>query len=726
MDMDLSSDEDVYPPVSEVSGSLGAKVPSTSAPKKKKKPPLIPPVTKAKIKLASSSARQKDPLPPVSVVASAGHTGQAASVTGASKGPPLHQVSNSTGVNGQVERGPSTGVGGGSTASQTVNGQDSVTPVCVSLAPSTHSQLGYGANVDQPSSVWDPSGTPLAVLSSAPNPVGPGAPLPVVSEVGTLGPRMSHVIQGPSNPTGHGSYPQGVMRPAYGYPIPRISGYPTRPGFSDIRFSGYPDNRPPGYSDFRISGYPDYGTRFPGYSDPRFAGFPDPGWAAPPAQSHQAYGPHPTDSFGVWRRGLPGPEGPPHTHPAPPAAGVMAPPPPPPSTAFGSVDGAGAAAPTASDVSVDSRSVRLWLESDTTSVVSVDHGPPTLPLPTPVGMAVSLEGSSSSESSDSDASEDSTPGPAAPTMDHPTSAYYLISKYMPESVVQGAPAPAGGTVFGVAAPTKTKLSIPDEFKDLVRSEYAARSDLKKPHSVKRIGPSLTFDDASTEALFAPKKISKEASRFGAKVNRSVEAPALRSADRRLIEVEGGIRSGMRLSAFLSILLSLRSRSSELKISAEDSRVLDELLLPLSAQVFRQLTAVSLRVTEDRQRNLLSHLALTDALDIRPWVDSLDPAAPLLFGGQFHSLCSSELSELKQAEELAKKITSTKKKSSKRSHATAVSSASATWQQNPPSTSTPPPPKKVKKHKSKRSRRSGGSSAKFPPPPSQAKAKGGRG
>ena len=255
MDMDLSSDEDVYPPVSEVSGSLGAKVPSTSAPKKKKKPPLIPPVTKAKIKLASSSARQKDPLLPVSVVASASHTGQPASVTGASKGPPLHQVSNSTGVNGQVERGPSTGVGGGSTASQTVNGQDSVTPVCVSLAPSTHSQLGYGANVDQPSSVWDPSGTPLAVLSSAPNPVGPGAPLPVVSEVGTLGPRMSHVIQGPSNPTGHGSYPQGVMRPAYGYPIPRISGYPTRPGFSDIRFSGYPDNRPPGYSDFRISGF---------------------------------------------------------------------------------------------------------------------------------------------------------------------------------------------------------------------------------------------------------------------------------------------------------------------------------------------------------------------------------------------------------------------------------------------------------------------------------------
>ena len=186
----------------------------------------------------------------------------------------------------------------------------------------------------------------------------------------------------------------------------------------------------------------------------------------------------------------------------------------------------------------------------------------------------------------------------------------------------------------------------------------------------------------------------------------MDAKAFSGPDRRIQEVEAGIRSGMRLTAFLALALTLHFRTKELEVSSEDAALLNECLLPLVALVYRQLAATSLRVTEDRQRALLAHLRLSSAADVRPWIESLDPAAPHLFGGKFQTLCAAELSDIKQAEELAKQASSSRKsvgrQSAPRAPAISAAASAAGWTTNQTEASE----LKKKKKKPKRPKKSG--------------------
>ena len=559
----------------------------------------------------------------------------------------------------------------------------------------------------EPSSDSGPSGTPLNVPGGIPV---PGDPPPAASDVGSLAPGTAQAVQGPSFPTGSYGYPYGYPRPPPGYPIYRTPSVPIRPGFSDTRFQGYPDNRTTGYPEWRAPGPSDAGPRYHVFLDPRFAGYPDPWWVAPRAPgSHLAHGPYPTDPTGGWRRDPQGSGGPRFAHPAnqPAASHVDLVPPQPPVQIVGTDGGQGRTASAAPSRPPDARAVEQWSDSDFTSLPSV-HGsipgppPSTFPLD---GADSDQESESSSDSSDTDSSDSSVAnGPSGPS-DLASSIHALLSKYMPELLPSGDPsAPVAGGLFASSTPSRTRIAIPEEYKEAVRAEHQARSSLRKPHSVRRIGGFLSFDTASTNALFEAKTVSKEATRFGAKVVSSVDAKAFSGPDRRIQEVEAGIRSGMRLSAFLALALTLRSRSAELEVSAEDAARLDGLLLPLVALVYRQLAATSLRVTEDRQRALLSHLRLSSAADVRPWIESLDPAAPHLFGGKFQTLCASELSDIKQAEELAKQASATKKSVSRHSapRAPAVSAAASAAGWTAPTEAS----KHKKKKKAKKPKRSG--------------------
>ena len=554
-----------------------------------------------------------------------------------------------------------------------------------------------------PSTVWDP----CAAVSAS------GGTTSILGN-----PRMAAPL--PTSGVPPPPFTAGGSQGYYGYPpgyalTPTGSSFHRMPGLSDPRMF-YPNVR--GYS---LSAQ-DAAAR-PAWPGPRAAGYPDPWWV-PPAPYHAGYATYPSGfaprgdgtAYPSWQW-TPGPR------PRTPAWSQ------PPTTSASSSD-----RPPRESQPLVPRDTGSVIDSELTSEFSLDQpSPPRESSPPPPTLVEpnsdwSEEESGDYESKSGSAFEDSE---ADPQVDYSTSdlaalAIRLLDKYEPE-LISRPPAPSS-LMSGLllAKQPKPGISLPPQFGEAVRSEVDYRLKTKRS-SVHKLGQEFSFEKSSMDGLFLPKKISSEALRFGEKIHAPLGGKTL-SEDRHIQEVEAGIRGGMRLSAFLNILLSLRARAKPLKISSQDLADLDKVLVPLSGLVFHQLAATSLLVTEDRQKRTLARLKLEGSLDLRAWAESMDPSSPFLFGGQFNSRCKEELDELKQADELAEQASGGKRKprsTQRKSKSTRPAAPVAEPRRKPREDVQGKIPVKRGKAKSKKSS-SHGPKSRTSPPSTKAKAKGGRG
>ena len=197
------------------------------------------------------------------------------------------------------------------------------------------------------------------------------------------------------------------------------------------------------------------------------------------------------------------------------------------------------------------------------------------------------------------------------------------------------------------------IPLSDDFKDAYTA-IADQSSLPGVASGRKrpFAKEFTFQASDSVGFFHPKKLSPDIGHVGTRLGFNFRSKNYLAKDKQARDFETHARSGLRLTAYLGSLISLRVRSRELQVSDSDGLVLDEILLSLTGSLWEQLSAAAVQATNVRRETALSSLGVL-ARDIPSLLVGVPQTGEHLFGGQFAAVLQREIDSRKQAADLTK-------------------------------------------------------------------------
>lgn len=192
------------------------------------------------------------------------------------------------------------------------------------------------------------------------------------------------------------------------------------------------------------------------------------------------------------------------------------------------------------------------------------------------------------------------------------------------------------------------IPLTEDFK----AAYGAAAASAQPAGL--IRKDFAFSAPDTLAFFDAKSFSPDLTHLAGRLGVNFKSCSFQLLDKPVKTCEAQTRSGLRLTAYVGSLLSLRARSRDLLVSEADKMILDEVLLAVTGALWTQLSVGAALATNLRREFALSSLGVLKR-DVPALLAGVPSSEGHLFGGQFAAILQLELDARKQAAEIAKQL-----------------------------------------------------------------------